>query len=186
MHTTKPSIQSQRIEMVDALRGFVVMAILLLHNVEHFIFSVYPTESPAWLEVIDDGVFNAAFALFGGKAYAIFALFFGFTFSVQYANQRSQGKDFGYRFLWRLVGLTLLATLNAAFFPGGDVLMLYAIKLSIINTKETSITPEGVMLAVLSHKMSIWKDYLPSSMGILIFIPTDTLLKSMILLCFTI
>ena len=157
-----------------------------MHNVEHFIFSVYPTESPAWLEVIDDGVFNAAFALFGGKAYAIFALIFGFTFSVQYANQRSQGKDFGYRFLWRLVGLTLLATLNAAFFPGGDVLMLYAIKLSIIDTKETSITPEVMMLAVLSHKMSIWKDYLPSSMGILIFMPTDTLLKSMILLCFTI
>ena len=40
---------SQRIDMVDALRGFAVMAILLLHNVEHFIFSVYPLESPAWL-----------------------------------------------------------------------------------------------------------------------------------------
>lgn len=118
---------SPRIEVVDALRGFAVMAILLLHNVEHFIFSVYPASSPAWVSVIDDGVFNAAFALFGGKAYAIFALLFGFTFSVQYASQSKQGRDFGYRFLWRLVGLALLATLNAAFFPGGDVLMLYAI-----------------------------------------------------------
>ena len=126
MQQTLPN-HSQRIEVVDALRGFAVMAILLLHNVEHFIFPVYPTESPAWLTVIDNGVFNAAFALFGGKAYAIFALLFGFTFSVQYANQRHQGKDFGYRFLWRLIGLALLATLNAAFFPGGDVLMLYAI-----------------------------------------------------------
>ena len=116
-----------RIDMVDALRGFAVMAILLLHNVEHFIFSVYPTESPAWLSVLDAGVFNAAFALFGGKAYAIFSLLFGFTFSVQYARQQQQGRDFGYRFLWRLVGLALIATLNAAFFPGGDVLMLYAV-----------------------------------------------------------
>ena len=118
---------SQRIDMVDALRGFAVMAILLLHNVEHFIFSVYPLESPAWLSVLDAGVFNAAFALFGGKAYAIFSLLFGFTFSVQYDRQQQMGRDFGYRFLWRLVGLSLIATLNAAFFPGGDVLMLYAV-----------------------------------------------------------
>ena len=118
---------AQRIDMVDALRGFAVMAILLLHNVEHFIFSVYPTDSPTWFSTLDAGVFNAAFALFGGKAYAIFSLLFGFTFSIQYSRQQQQGRDFGYRFLWRLVGLALIATLNAAFFPGGDVLMLYAV-----------------------------------------------------------
>ena len=33
-----------RIEVVDALRGFAVMAIILVHNLEHFIFPVYPTE----------------------------------------------------------------------------------------------------------------------------------------------
>ena len=125
MNTNTPT--AKRIDMVDALRGFAVMAILLLHNVEHFIFSVYPTESPAWLSVLDSGVCNAIFALFGGKAYAIFSLLFGFTFSVQYARQQQLGRDFGYRFLWRLVGLALIATLNAAFFPGGDVLMLYAV-----------------------------------------------------------
>ncbi len=118
---------TQRIDMVDALRGFAVMAILLLHNVEHFIFSVYPTESCSWLSVLDAGIFNVAFALFGGKAYAIFSLLFGFTFAVQYTRQLQQGRDFGYRFLWRLIGLVLIATLNAAFFPGGDVLMLYAV-----------------------------------------------------------
>ena len=125
MKTNAPT--TQRIDMVDALRGFAVMAILLLHNVEHFIFSVYPAESWEWLSVLDSGVFNAAFALFGGKAYAIFSLLFGFTFAVQYARQQHLGRDFGYRFLWRLVGLALIATLNAAFFPGGDVLMLYAV-----------------------------------------------------------
>ena len=30
-----------RIEVVDALRGFAVMAILLVHNLEHFIFPVF-------------------------------------------------------------------------------------------------------------------------------------------------
>ena len=119
--------KTPRIEMVDALRGFAVLAILLVHHVEHFIFSVYPTDLPAWLSTLDSGVFNATFSLFAGKAYAIFSLLFGFTFYIQCENQRRKGKDFGYRYLWRLVGLTLLATLNAAFFPGGDVLLLYAI-----------------------------------------------------------
>ena len=31
-------LQKTRIEVVDALRGFAVMAIILVHNLEHFIF----------------------------------------------------------------------------------------------------------------------------------------------------
>ena len=119
--------KTPRIELVDALRGFAVMAILLVHNVEHFIFPVYPTDSSEWLNILDKGTFDVIFALFGGKAYAIFALLFGFTFYIQCENQRRKGKDFGYRFLWRLVLLVGFATLNAAFFPGGDVLLLFAI-----------------------------------------------------------
>ena len=75
-----------RIEAVDALRGFAVMAILLVHNLEHFIFPVYPADSPGWLNALDQGVFNVVFTLFAGKAYAIFALLFGFTFYIQSDN----------------------------------------------------------------------------------------------------
>lgn len=119
--------KTPRLEVVDALRGFALLAILLVHNVEHYIFSVYPTESPAWLTSLDSVVNSVVFALFGGKAYAIFSLLFGFTFYVQYENQRLCGRDFGLRFLWRLLGLVLFATLDALFFPGGDILLLYAI-----------------------------------------------------------
>ena len=94
-------LQKTRIEVVDALRGFAVMAIILVHNLEHF--------------------------LFAGKAYAIFALLFGFTFYIQTQNQKRRGKDFGYRFLWRMVLLVGFATLNAAFFPAGDVLLLFVV-----------------------------------------------------------
>ncbi|MCD8182068.1 MAG: DUF418 domain-containing protein [Bacteroides sp.] len=119
--------KTPRIEVADALRGFAVLAILLVHNVEHFIFPVYPANSPAWLNAPDAGVFNITFALFAGKAYAIFSLLFGFTFYIQCENQRRKGKDFGYRFLWRMIFLLVFATLNAAFFPAGDVLLLYAV-----------------------------------------------------------
>lgn len=124
-----PEVRRPRIELVDALRGFAVMAILLVHNIEHFIFPVYPdpAQCPQWLNILDQGVFDVVFALFAGKSYAIFSLLFGFTFYIQYSNQQKKGKDFGYRFLWRLLLLVGFATINAAFFPAGDVLLLYAI-----------------------------------------------------------
>ncbi|SBV92614.1 DUF418 domain-containing protein [uncultured Dysgonomonas sp.] len=124
-----PLSKMPRIEVVDALRGFAVMAILLVHSLEHFIFPVYPDplSQPEWLNILDKAVFSIIFTLFAGKSYAIFALLFGFTFYIQLANQQAKGRDFGYRFLWRLVLLVGFATLNAAFFPAGDVLLLFSI-----------------------------------------------------------
>ena len=135
-----------RIDSIDALRGFAVFAILLVHCVEHFIFSVYPTLSPDWLTTLDSITSNIVFTLFAGKAYAIFALLFGFTFYVQYINCKNKGIDFGYRFLWRLVGLAILATINAVFFPGGDILLLYAIVGVILFVARG--LKDGIVLAV--------------------------------------
>ena len=87
----QPLSKAPRIEVVDALRGFAVMAIILVHNLEHFIFPVYPTDSPAWQNILDQGVLNTVFSLFAGKAYAIFALLFGFTFYIQSHNQQLKG-----------------------------------------------------------------------------------------------
>lgn len=123
------STKSPRIEMVDALRGFAVIAIGLIHSVEHFIYNVYPDPSSQseWLNILDNGTFSVVFSLIAGKGYAIFSILFGFTFAIQYANQQRKGNDFGVRFLWRLLLLAGFATLNSMFFPGGDVLLLYAI-----------------------------------------------------------
>lgn len=124
-----PNNKAPRIDMIDALRGFAIIAIGLIHSVEHYIFPVYPDPStqPTWLNVLDNGAFSIIFSLIAGKGYAIFSILFGLTFSIQFANQQNKGKDFGYRFLWRLVLLVGFATLNAMFFPGGDILLLYAI-----------------------------------------------------------
>ena len=84
--------KTPRIEVVDALRGFAVMAIILVHCIEHFHYMYYPTDSPSWLNALDRGVGNTVFCLFAGKAYAIFALLFGFTFYIQTNNQKKKGK----------------------------------------------------------------------------------------------
>lgn len=71
---------SSRIELVDALRGSALLGILLLHSIEHFDFLRYPPFQTEWLARWNVRVTEAGFFLFGGKAYAIFALMFGFSF----------------------------------------------------------------------------------------------------------
>jgi len=94
--TTTKKIAETRIEVVDALRGFAVIAMLLVHSVEHFIYPVYPDveNQAAWLTTLDKSNFTLTFGLFAGKAYAIFALLFGFTFHIQFSNQQKKGIGF--------------------------------------------------------------------------------------------
>ncbi|MCM0721898.1 DUF418 domain-containing protein [Parabacteroides sp. AM58-2XD] len=119
-------LKSARIEVVDALRGFAVMAIMFLHNIEHFNFYEFPETVSAFVRSLDKNVWDTLFFLFAGKAYAIFSLLFGFSFFTQHNNQAKKGKDFRLRFLWRLFLLFLIGCFNGAFFPG-DILVLYAI-----------------------------------------------------------
>ena len=55
--------KSPRIEVVDALRGFAVMAIMLLHNIEHFNFYDFPAASSAFMEAMDKGIWETLFFL---------------------------------------------------------------------------------------------------------------------------
>ena len=118
----------KRIAVVDALRGFAVMAIMILHNVERFNLYIFPEKSslPEWMVKMDKVVWDSMFFMFGGKAYAIFALLFGFTFFLQFNSRLSKNEDFGYTFLWRLLLLLGFAMFNAALFPG-EVLLLFAV-----------------------------------------------------------
>ncbi|MFA1691030.1 hypothetical protein AB9G41_09400 [Akkermansia muciniphila] len=89
-----PSVYSpgnERIYVVDALRGFAVMAIMLLHFLEHFIYNSYPVASSPMMEAANQQFKEVFFFLFAGKSYTIFALLFGFTFAVQYRNQARKG-----------------------------------------------------------------------------------------------
>ena len=117
---------SERLGVVDALRGFALLAIVLLHNLEHYNLFFIPENMPAWLQTIDKYAWDTMFFLFAGKAYATFSLLFGFSFYIQFHNAEKRGIDFRGRFAWRLCLLFLFAQLHALFY-NGDILLLYAV-----------------------------------------------------------
>lgn len=124
----QPTGKHARVEVADVLRGLAVMGIILLHSIEHFNFYSFPdtTGQSTWLTFTDKAVWDGLFFLLGGKAYAVFALLFGFSYFIQYDNQRMRGHDFRLRFCWRLILLFLIGNLNAMFFTA-EVLVLYSL-----------------------------------------------------------
>lgn len=142
-------LKSPRIEVVDALRGFAIMSIMLLHNVEHFEYAYFPDTFPDWLKAIDKTVWDTLFFLFGGKSYAIFALLFGFSFYIQNDNQVKKGNDFRLRFFWRMFLLLGFGLINTVFYQG-DILTLYAflglILIPVVNWSNKAIFITAIIL----------------------------------------
>ncbi|MYM26173.1 DUF418 domain-containing protein [Duganella sp. FT135W] len=117
---------NSRLDVIDALRGFAIASIMLLHNIEHFDFYFLPAGLPDGLKAVDKVIWNSLFFLFGGKSYLIFALLFGMTFYIQYHNRERRGEDFRARFAWRLVLLLGFGLINSMFYHG-DILSIYAV-----------------------------------------------------------
>ena len=164
------NLKAPRIETVDALRGFAIMSIMFLHNIEHFDYYYLPEFLPEWMKVLDEIIWDTLFFLFGGKSYAIFALLFGFSFYIQNDNQQKKGKDFRGRFLWRLLLLFGFGIINTIFYEG-DILMVYAV-LGIVlipvckwNDKAVLITAAILMLQPIEWMkffyMLVHPEYVP-------------------------
>lgn len=104
--------------MVDSLRGFALMGLFLIHMVEYF--ELY------WYQPDPGIVHDLTFLLFGGKAYAIFALLFGVSFFIQMDNQAKKGIKFEKVFVWRLSLLAIFGYLHGLLYSG-DILMVLAL-----------------------------------------------------------
>src|SRR5262245_60330071 len=107
-----------RIELVDALRGYALMGLFLIHMVEYY--ELY------WANPLPSRVNSTMFFLFGGKAYAMFGLLFGVSFYILMEGQARRGVDFRARFVWRLMILLGLGYLHGLIY-GGDILTVLAI-----------------------------------------------------------
>jgi uncharacterized protein len=117
---------NNRIEIVDALRGFALLGIILIHSVEHFDFFYPPEIQWGFSTEVDQFVMEAVMFLISGKAYSIFALMFGFSFYIQMNRQKNKGVDFRARYIWRLLILMVLGFIHSLFYEG-DILLIYAV-----------------------------------------------------------
>ena len=115
------SIKPQRINVVDSLRGFAVVGIIIIHFLEHLNFYAFPE-----LTAFDIGLWDTVFYIGACKMYAIFALLFGLSCYIQHHNAEKRGEDFRLRFAWRMLLLFGWGMLDLVFF-NGDILCTYAV-----------------------------------------------------------
>lgn len=144
--TTPINSNNERIDLVDGLRGFALMGILLLHHIEHFNLLMRPPEPwGPFSPDTDRTVFQGMFFLFGGKAYAIFAMMFGLTFWKQFSRKLNEGKDFTLRFMWRMLILFGFGQFHSLFYSG-DIVAFYAVMSLILIL--TWRLPDWIMLII--------------------------------------
>jgi uncharacterized protein len=136
--TADPRDANARLEVVDALRGYALFGLLMVHMVERF--ELY------WLDPQPDPWFDGVFAIFAGKSFAIFALLFGFSFATIMANQRRRGTDFAARFAWRLALLLIIGTAHALLYRG-DILQVLAIMGLVLMPLERVRSPSALAIA---------------------------------------
>ncbi len=123
-----PETNTQRIEIIDALRGFALAGIAICHVVENYIGAMAPPSFYEGVSVgVADKVVDAFIGIFlRGKFIALFSFLFGLSFFIQMDNGNKKGLAFGGRFLWRLILLLLIGYVHSLFYRG-DILTIYAL-----------------------------------------------------------
>lgn len=126
-YSNTPTLLKKRILIVDALRGFALFGILLIHIGKWFIIGF---EIPAIIlqKYQQDSVsivLNYFCDIFiSGKFYTIFSFLFGVSFAIQLLQRKTDAR-FVPRFMWRLIILFTIGFIHYLHWKG-DILMFYA------------------------------------------------------------
>ncbi|MCE2612104.1 DUF418 domain-containing protein [Flavobacteriaceae bacterium D16] len=117
-----------RIQIVDALRGFSLAGIVIVHLVENYIGAPTPEGALEATHIgIPDYVVDGIIGIFfRGKFFALFSFLFGLSFFIQMDRARDKGQDYRWRFLWRLLLLLGIGIVHHMFYRG-DILTIYAL-----------------------------------------------------------
>ncbi len=123
-----PTIPSERVEVLDALRGVAIFGILIV-NIQLF-------SNPVTKMLIGyTGAENLADKLaqifiklfFEGKFYVLFSMLFGYGFWIFMQKQKEDGFDILPVFRRRLFWLLMIGLIHVLIFWAGDILVFYAV-----------------------------------------------------------
>ncbi len=117
----------QRISVIDALRGFALLGVILTHMWQHYgIFSFGMEPREPLFPAIDEAIQWLMRNVVMGKFINIFAFLFGMSFFIQMDRAHKKGIDFRKRFVWRMVILFAIGMIGNMFYTG-DILSIYAV-----------------------------------------------------------
>jgi uncharacterized protein len=123
-----PIADGERAEVLDALRGFALLGIVITHVPD---LSGYSFLSQADRHALDYFGLDTSLAtlsefLIRGKFFSLFALLFGIGFAVQIDSARRRGANFNRHFTRRLAALFAIGCVHACLWYG-DILKDYAL-----------------------------------------------------------
>jgi uncharacterized protein len=123
-----PLVPEERIVLLDVLRGFALLGILIMNmpafNMPWTTWAMQPRPFQGGL---DRGVDFAMAMLFAGKANAIFSFLFGLGLTVQLRRAGPLGGALVPVYLRRLAALFVIGAAHSVLLWNGDVLHIYAV-----------------------------------------------------------
>ena len=120
-----PVSASERIVLLDSLRGFSLLGVVLVHLVD---LATLTTSFGGEIHVeLDRWAERLARIFVVEKAQTLFALMFGISFAIQMERLESRSTDAAGVYRRRLFGLLAIGLLHALQVPQGDILVYYAL-----------------------------------------------------------
>lgn len=118
--------KTQRIEVIDVLRGFTLLGIGIIHFTEQYYAGAPPEEYQNFTthNLFDQIVMGFVSFLISGKFFMIFSFLFGLSFAIQLNNNQGD-PHFVRRFIWRLIILFAIGAIHHLHYRG-DILTIYA------------------------------------------------------------
>jgi len=119
---------NQRIELLDIIRGFSLLGILLM-NMAFFQrpLTAMSMGLAGGESVIDQALAWGLFIFAEGKFYTMFSLLFGMGFVIFYDRATQKVDTPKWLFLRRLIVLGIIGVAHAVFVWAGDILFIYAV-----------------------------------------------------------
>ena len=127
MSGIKPTTGSERLVVLDALRGFALFGILFANLYSFIGYNTYSPEEIVVLPVLDRAVLFFIDWFVEGKFYGIFSILFGVGFALQAQRFRTAHANFFAFWFRRMVVLCCIGLMHMYLVWNGDILTLYAV-----------------------------------------------------------
>lgn len=120
---------TERYIILDALRGFALLGIVIANFPEFSLYTFMSAEDVAALpfSTADRWSRYLLYLFIDGKFYTIFSLLFGIGFSIILENVTRRGGNAMSVFYRRMIVLAFIGLLHLLFIWSGDILLLYAL-----------------------------------------------------------